>query len=169
MTMKKILIIMLSLTMATGAWGCSPENPPLTTEVPDQPGENENQGGNETGAGIEDKNMVIKIGTATFTASLADNATASAFKALLPMTVNMAEHAGNEKYYGLPGSLPTSASNPGTIRNGDIMLYGNRTVVLFYKTFSTSYSYTRIGSVDNPAGLDSALGAGSVTATFEMK
>lgn len=112
--------------------------------------------------------MKIKAGSATFTATFQDNATAKAFKSMLPMTVNMREMNGNEKYYDMPSSLPTASSNPGTIRNGDIMLYGSRTLVLFYKTFQSGYSYTKIASVDDPAGLERALGAGNVTVTFEM-
>lgn len=111
--------------------------------------------------------MRITIGSSTFNVSLASNPTAAAFKGLLPMTIELSELNNNEKYYGLPKSLPTSASNPGTIQNGDLMLYGSSTLVLFYKRFSTSYSYTRIGSVDNPSGLQSALGAGSAIVTFE--
>lgn len=112
--------------------------------------------------------LKITVGSSTFTATLASNETATAFKALLPMTINMSELNSNEKYYNLPQSLPADASNPGTIQNGDLMLYGSSTLVLFYKTFSTSYSYTRIGSIDNPSGLETALGAGSATVTFEI-
>lgn len=112
--------------------------------------------------------MKITIGNSTFTAALADNPTADAFKGLLPMTVEMTEHAGNEKFHDLPRALPAAASNPGTINNGDIMLFGSRTLVLFYKTFRTSYSYTRIGRVDNPAGLERALGTGRATVSFEL-
>lgn len=113
--------------------------------------------------------MKITIGSDTFTATLVSNSTTNAFRQLLPMTINMSELNNNEKYYGLPSALPTNASNPGTIQNGDLMLYGSSTLVLFYKTFSTSYSYTQIGSIDNPSGLQNALGAGSVTVSFELQ
>lgn len=113
--------------------------------------------------------LKITVGSSTFNATLASNATAMAFRQMLPMTINMSELNNNEKYYDLSSSLPTNSSNPGTIQNGDLMLYGSTTLVLFYKTFSTSYSYTRIGSVDNPSELQSALGAGSVTVSFELE
>lgn len=112
--------------------------------------------------------MRLKIGNSTFTLTLYDNATAIAFKSLLPMTVNMVELNGNEKYADLSRSLPTNASNPGTIQNGDLTLYGSSTLVLFYKTFSTSYSYAKLGRIDDVTGLVAALGAGNVTVTFEQ-
>ena len=112
--------------------------------------------------------ILITVNSQTFTTTLLDNNSAKAFKELLPLTINMTELNGNEKYYGLPNSLPTNSSNPGTIKNGDLMLYGSTTLVLFYKTFSTSYSYTKLGSVDDVTGLASALGSGNVTATFEV-
>ena len=113
--------------------------------------------------------MKIKAGNSTFTATLYDNATATAFKALLPLTVSMVELNGNEKYLDLPRSLPANASNPGTIQNGDLMLYGSSTLVLFYKTFSTSYSYTKLGRIDDVTGLVAALGSGKVTVWFEAE
>ena len=111
----------------------------------------------------------IKVGSQTFTATLLDNNSAKAFKEMLPLTINMVELNNNEKYYDLPNSLPTNSSNPGTIKNGDLMLYGSKTLVLFYKTFSTSYSYTKLGAVDDITGLASALGSGNVTVTFEKE
>ena len=85
------------------------------------------------------------------------------------MTVNMIELNGNEKYFDLPQSLPTNVSNPGTVQNGDLMLYGANTLVLFNKTFSTSYSYTRLGRIDDVTGLVAALGSGNVSVTFELQ
>ena len=109
----------------------------------------------------------IIIGSKTFTATLADSETGEAFTALLPLSVTMNELNGNEKYHYLSTSLPTAAYQPGTIHAGDLMLYGNNCVVLFYETFNTSYSYTRLGAIDNPSGLAEALGVGNVSVRFE--
>src|SRR5438045_9190851 len=85
--------------------------------------------------------LKITAGQTVFNATLFDNATAIAFKDWLPLTITMTELNGNEKYFDLAGSLPTNASNPVTIKNGDLMIYGSNTLVLFYNTFSHSYSY----------------------------
>ena len=110
----------------------------------------------------------IIVGSKTFTATLADSETGEAFAALLPLTVTMNELNGNEKYHYLSTSLPTAAYQPGTIHAGDLMLYGNNCVVLFYETFNSSYSYTRLGAIDDPSGLASALGSGNVSVRFEL-
>ena len=109
----------------------------------------------------------VIVGNKTFTATLADSETGNAFAQLLPMTVTMNELNGNEKYHYLNSSLPTDSYQPGTIQAGDLMLYGNNCVVLFYETFSSSYSYTCIGKIDDPSGLAEALGTGNVSVRFE--
>ena len=78
----------------------------------------------------------------------------------------MTELNGNEKYHYLSTSLPTNASCPGTIETGDLLLYGDKCVVLFYKTFTTVYNYTRIGKLINPAGLETVVGGASIDAEF---
>ena len=110
----------------------------------------------------------IIVGSKSFTATLADSETGEAFAALLPLSVTMNELNGNEKYHYLSSSLPTAAYQPGTIHAGDLMLYGNNCVVLFYETFNTSYSYSRLGAIDNPSGLAAALGSGNVSVRFEF-
>ncbi|WP_455584202.1 cyclophilin-like fold protein [Bacteroides sp.] len=187
--MKRMIVlwmqaILFSLIVSVGSASCSTDDPTLPTQPepeqpvppanPDEPGVDDNPGELGNNDNPDDNNpmsnnLKISIGSSSFNATLEDNATATAFKALLPMTVSMSDMNGNEKYYYLQGSLPTASSNPGTIRTGDLMLYGSSCVVLFYETFSTSYSYTRLGRVDNPSGLASALGSGNVTVTFELQ
>lgn len=111
--------------------------------------------------------LKIIVGHSSFTATFYDNATAKAFKAMLPMTIMMSEHNGNEKYNYLPNNLPASPSKPKVIHKGDIMLFGADCLVLFYKTFNTSYSYTPIGMLNNKEGLEKALGAGNISVKFE--
>ena len=117
-------------------------------------------------ARAENSPVWITIGEQRFAITLADNATARAFAAQLPLTLDMKELNGNEKHARLPQRLPTDASRPGTLRAGDLMLYGSNTLVVFYSTFSSIYSYTRIGHVDEPAALAQTLGRGGVRVIF---
>jgi hypothetical protein len=118
---------------------------------------------------MKNEKIKITVGFQVFTATLLDNNSAKAFQEMLPLSINMTELIGNEKYYDFPNNLPTNSSNPGTIKNGDLMLYGSKTLVLFYQSFSTSYSYTKLGSVDDTTGLATALGSRNVTITFEVE
>ena len=113
--------------------------------------------------------ITLTVGEHVFSAVLLDNETAKEFAAMLPMTLDMSELNGNEKYFYMDDSLPTNAEQPGQIHTGDLMLYGDICLVLFYETFSSGYSYTRLGRVDDPSGLAEALGAGSVTAAFSLE
>jgi hypothetical protein len=112
--------------------------------------------------------MWMTIGERRFAISLADTEAARAFAAMLPLSIDMADLNSNEKHAELSKSLPTNANRPGAIRGGDLMLYGSRTLVVFYLTFNSSYSYTRLGRADDPAGLAQALGSGSVRIEFSM-
>lgn len=115
----------------------------------------------------EDNTVTITVNGQNFNAILEDNATAKAFKEKLPIEISMSELNRNEKYYYFTDSFPTNSIRPGTIHEGDLMLYGSSCLVLFYETFSSGYSYTRIGHIENTTGLKNALGSGSVTIRYE--
>lgn len=110
--------------------------------------------------------MWITVGQHRFAVTLADTEAARAFAARLPLTLEMTDLNGNEKKFDLPTPLPAKASRPGTIRHGDLMLYGTNTVVLFYLTFDSAYAYTRLGRVDDPTSLAQALGPGDAKLAF---
>lgn len=104
----------------------------------------------------------IDINGMKYTATLEDNETTRKLIAMLPLEINMDELNGNEKYNYLSQSLPSNPVKIGSIRSGDLMLYGNDCLVLFYESFSSSYRYTRIGKIDNPSSLKKTVGEGSV-------
>jgi hypothetical protein len=113
--------------------------------------------------------MWMIVGERRFAITLTRNAAARAFAAQLPLTLDMSDLNGNEKHAELPKALPAKASRPGTIRNGDLMLYGTDTLVVFYSTFDSSYSYTRLGRVDDAAGLAQALGRRGARVLFSKR
>lgn len=97
-----------------------------------------------------------------FTATLEDNETSRDFISQLPLTITMNELNGNEKYYYLDESLPSQATSVSQIETGDLMLYGDDCLVIFYDTFKTSYRYTRIGKLDQIDQLKELVGNGTI-------
>ena len=97
----------------------------------------------------EDNNMIVIINDKEYKVDLEDNETVKNFLNILPKEFNMSELNGNEKYVYMDESLPTNPVNPKRINAGDIMLYGDNCLVIFYKSFDTNYSYTKIGHITN--------------------
>lgn len=117
----------------------------------------------------DDRRIWMTVGERRLSISLADTDAARAFAALLPLTLHMPDLNGNEKHVKLPKALPANASRPGTIRHGDLMLWGADTLVVFYLTFDSPYSYTRLGRVDDADALPQVLGRGEVRIIFSKK
>lgn len=114
--------------------------------------------------------LKITAGKSVLTATLIDNVTTRAFIEMLPLTIKMTELHNNEKYGNLPAQLPGKAIRPGTIHAGDLMLWDAdyKCLVLFYKTFSSPYSYVKLGTIDNLKELETALGSGDIELRFEV-
>ena len=110
--------------------------------------------------------FTVQVNGKNFSVTLEDNPTARAFAEMLPLEVEMNELNGNEKFCYLEKNLPGDAVRVKQIHAGDLMLFGSDCLVIFYKDFTTSYSYTRLGRIDNPADLEKIFGAGNVRVNF---
>ena len=159
--MKKIvysLLIVICLFMVVGCNCKKDETNNQNNSTNQQESNNKSNNSNEV-----IKSVKAIINGKEYVINLEDNETSNSFANLLPQEFNMSELNGNEKYIYLDITLPTNSSNPKHIDSGDVMLYGNNCLVIFYKSFDTSYSYTRIGHIDDLPN----LGNGNITVIFE--
>ena len=131
--MKKVIVILCLLPLLVGC----------------EKNEIENQNENTSKQVEEISNMKVLIDNKEYTISLEDNETADNLKSKLPLDLNMNDLNNNEKYVYLDFNLPTNEKKVNTINKGDVMLFGSNCLVIFYKTFNTTYSYTKIGHIDN--------------------
>ena len=153
---------------------------PETSEpdiVPKEPEESvsstEPESGEAESGQIEEENsemqMNVQVGGSTFTAILEKNEAVDALMDMMeqgPVTIQMRDYSGFEKVGPLGTSLPTS-NRQITTRAGDIVLYQGNQIVMFYG--SNSWSYTRLGRIDDLTSWEEALGSGDVTVTFSLE
>ena len=122
---------------------------------------------------VEEENsemqMNVQVGGSTFTATLEENEAVNELVKMMeqgPVTIQMSDYSGFEKVGSLGTSLPAS-NRQTTTRAGDIVLYQGNQIVIFYG--SNSWSYTRLGHIDDLTGWEEALGSGEVTVTFSLE
>lgn len=119
---------------------------------------------NETQA--TEMKIKINVNGNTFSATLEDNAAAKEFYEIIKtegLTVEMSDYSGFEKVGSLGRTLSANDVQTRT-KSGDIVLYNSSQLVMFYG--SNSWSYTRLGRIDNLNGWEDALGSGNITAEF---
>lgn len=126
----------------------------------------ENQNSSEVDTEMK---MNVEAGGSVFSATLEDNEAVAAFVEMMqeaPVVIQMSDYSGFEKVGSLGTSLPASNSQT-TTHAGDIVLYNGNQIVIFYG--SNSWSYTRLGHIDDLTGWEDALGSGDVTVTFSVQ
>lgn len=169
------LVCALACTATLVACGAAPMASPASSETTNEEAQETTQT-QETPEAPEQadekseaamQTITITVNGQSFEAELEDSDCGRAFAEMLPLWLDMSELNGNEKYCYLDEELPRNPSCPGRIEAGDLMLYGSDCVVLFYKSFDTSYSYTRIGRLTSADGIAEAVGTGSATVAFE--
>ena len=115
------------------------------------------------------QNIIIMIENKKYEAILYDNSTTKELIKKFPITITMSDLNGNEKYYNFSKSFSTSSENVANINKGDIMLFGDDCLVIFYKSFSTRYKYTKLGYIKNTEDLENSFGKGDISITFEIE
>jgi len=112
------------------------------------------------------KNSIsVLINDKRYSLALEDNNAVRLLLDKLPLEFNMNELNGNEKYAYMDFNLPTNSYKPNNIKKGDVMLFGDNCLVIFYKSFTTNYSYTKIGHIDNLDYLDNS----NILVRFEVE
>ena len=114
------------------------------------------------------KSAKLLIDNKEYSITLEDNETVDALINNIPLGLSMSNLNGNEFYSYLEFTLPTNSYNPGKINKGDIYLYGNNCLVIFYESFNTSYSYTKIGKLDNIEVLDNIKDKNNIIVSLEI-
>ena len=155
--MRLLNLSLLVLIVISGTLTCSCAPDPLvqTQEIIEQEPANPQK---------QAMTIRITVGGKVFKADIEDSETGKAFIGKLPLTLDMSELNGNEKYcYGV--SLPRDDKYFATLAAGDLMLYSGNCIVLFYGP-AGGYNYTRLGRLTGTQGLKEALGTGSVKVTF---
>ncbi len=114
------------------------------------------------------KKMTLQIGNSSFTATLENNPAVDAFVEMMndsSVIIQMNDYSGFEKVGSLGTNLPADDKQT-TTHAGDIVLYNENQIVIFYG--SNSWSYTRLGKIDDLSGWEDALGSGDITVTFSL-
>ena len=93
--------------------------------------------------------LKVKIDNKDYILNLEKNETTKYFIKMLPKTFKMSDLNYNEKYIYLDETLPKNEKKVRSIIAGDVMLFGDNCLVIFYKSFDTVYSYTKIGHINN--------------------
>ena len=102
----------------------------------------------------ESKEMIkikIEINGQMFLATLDDTPTSQALLEKLQMVLTMKE-------------LTSQSVNQ--INKGDLMLFHDNCLVLFYQDFLSKYQYTRIGQIDDAGNINQIVGAGDLVVSF---
>lgn len=118
-----------------------------------------------------EEKIYLTINGTKLSATLENNSSADALKEKLSegdITIDAKEYGGFEKVGLLGFSLPKNDTQYST-DFGDIMLYQGNQITLFYE--SNSWSYTKIGHVDNTSQKDlkEVLGDGDIKITLSLK
>ena len=104
----------------------------------------------------------VSIKGNTYDAKLESNNTAKDFLGMLPLTLDMTEKNGNEKYCYVYSGFSSNGIKTRDVSAGDIVLSGSSTIKIFYKDAKSSDKVIKLGHIDNLPD----IGSGNVSVSF---
>lgn len=168
---RGIFCTALTLTVFTGCAG---------NEASVQPSAGETAGGSRhaasTGTVLEEtaeadrkNNMKLEINEYEFLIDMEENQAVDQLKEMVrsgPVEIQMEDYAGSEKAGSLGTMLPREDVQM-TTDPGDMVLYNGNQIVIFYG--HNSWSYTKLGHVNDLSSWQKALGSGDITMMLKME
>ena len=155
--------------------GCSTAQDGSANQDPQQPqdateGEEAASSPNSNATTKENAMQIrVSVNGTDFSATVDAGAAGQDLLARLPLTLQMEELHGNEKYCYTGNAFNGDEEVPTTIETGDLMVFSGDCLVLFYDTFANGgWAYQRVGRIDDATGLAEACGSGTATVTFEQ-
>lgn len=130
--MKKIICIICVVLVLCGC-----ENSRQTVQSHQKKNEKES----------EQMELTLTVFNQDFIVQLENNDATHFLLENLPMTIVMEDLHSNEKYVYTDIHFPNQSESIEQIEAGDFMLFGDNCLVFFYKSFATSYHYTKLGKV----------------------
>ena len=115
------------------------------------------------------ENFYLTIDGNDYELSLYSNQAVDHLLSLLPLSIQMNDLQDNEKYYYFDNPFPIETESVNQIRTGDLMLFNNDCLVLFYDDFTTSYQYTRIGYIKDISDFKENINHESVDVIIQRK
>ena len=177
-TVKDVWCVPLTILLILMLVACSPADSSSSSGI-DENGQEGNRSANSLSgnSGTEGKKdesemsqnvIYLSAGNETFAVALEDNDAANALMKLLQngsVTISLNDYGGFEKVGALGTDLPADDAYT-TTQAGDIVLYQGNQIVIFYG--SNTWSYTRLGKINETEDLQAALGKGTVSVTFSL-
>lgn len=182
--MKKIMGLLLGSALLFGMTGCSTSpsvessDTTVATTAVQTTGESESESVSETSAPKETtvvtdteavKSMVLMIGNTEVPVVWEDNASVDELRILAEneLSIEMSMYGGFEQVGPIGQSIISNDEQTET-SPGDIVLYSDDNIVIFYGY--NSWAYTRLGRIELPEKeLRNLLANGNVTITFTIQ
>ena len=91
----------------------------------------------------------IKMGTKSYKAKSTSTKTTQSFLESLPVTIQMNDVDGNQKYGCMYYKIANESAKTNKVKKGDVLLSGESCVISAYEDFKTINKYVVLGHIDN--------------------